>query len=310
MVRTAIVAAFLTAWFCSGFVARADDNSAFDKSVAEYTKKIAEGKTRAYSDRASLYLDKGYFNLALADYNKMIELWPGSHDAYRQRAEANRRMGRYGPAIDDLGNSIRLGGKNHHDRGLLYRLTGAYERAVEDFSRVIEQDPESAEEYANRGTTWILAGRNDMAKTDFIFAWRRMSSNAPRWRDASDFWSGRFLLLRILADAKAGEDGISNLEENVKGIDPEKWPGPILGLYLGKKTPDDVRSAAMRGEDADERTLQNCEAAFFIGEFELSRRRMTAARPFFEEAKKVCPPLYSEYSLAVWELKRMADGGN
>jgi lipoprotein NlpI len=297
----------------------AEEPETVEQQIAGYTEIIAEGKNWPYPERAALYLEKGCVNLALADYNKILEIWPKSPESWRLRAGAYRRAGRYDRAIADLDQAVRMGGNVFYERAIVNRLAGRYERAVEDFSRVIEGYPTGLDGYANRGLTWLLAGRPDMARTDFIYVWRRLSPSSPYWEDKDDFWLGRFLLYRYLAETKEKAAGIfgfmtgkadeaqSNLKASAKRVDPEKWPGPLVGLFLGEKTPAEVRSAAARVEEEDDRVLQDCEAALFLGEFELSRKNAKGAGPLFEEAVKACPAGYPEYSLAVRELKRLAE---
>lgn len=53
------------------------------------------------------------------------------------------------------------------ERGICYRLTGNFEKAIEDFTAAIEEDPRYAFPYYSRGWCYELTGRNDLALEDY-----------------------------------------------------------------------------------------------------------------------------------------------
>lgn len=58
-------------------------------------------------------------------------------------------------------------GLSHFRRGLLYQSSGDHARAVEEFTRVIEQDPTAAEAYASRGISREFLGDLTGARADY-----------------------------------------------------------------------------------------------------------------------------------------------
>jgi Flp pilus assembly protein TadD len=76
----------------------------------------------AYSNRGSVWIQKGDYGKAFADFNKAIELDPNYAEAY-------------------------------NNRGVAWDHKGDYDKAIADFNKAIELDPNNAEAYKNRKRT-------------------------------------------------------------------------------------------------------------------------------------------------------------
>ena len=75
-----------------------------------------------------VYEIKGDYDLALADYNRVIDLNPALADA-------------------------------HYNRGVVYHRKGDYNRAIEDYTTAIELQSNLAEAYCNRGEVVVTFER-------------------------------------------------------------------------------------------------------------------------------------------------------
>jgi lipoprotein NlpI len=82
----------------------------------------------------------------------------------------------------------------------------------------------------------------------------------------------------------------------------EGWPRPLLRLYLGQATPDEVRVAAKMGSDEKARA---CQASFYVGEYHWLRGNLNTAVPILSEAAIACPHEMLEYDGAISELGRL-----
>jgi lipoprotein NlpI len=100
-----------------------------------------------------------------------------------------------------------------------------------------------------------------------------------------------------LGRAKAGTDGKAELKTNAAALDLSKWPGPVIQLYLGQGTPEDVLRAA--GSDNDHR----CEYSFYVGEYRALHGDRPEALALFRSASNGCPKDFIEYVPALTEVR-------
>ncbi|MDP2731016.1 MAG: tetratricopeptide repeat protein, partial [Dehalococcoidales bacterium] len=102
------------------------------------------------------------YDLAIADYNKAIELDPKNANAYLNRAFAYYNNKQYDLAIADYNKVIELDPKNgyvYNNRGLAYYYKGQYESAIADYNKAIELDPKDADAWNNKGVALQKLGR-------------------------------------------------------------------------------------------------------------------------------------------------------
>lgn len=179
----------------------------------------------------------------------------------------------------------------YHNRGNTYQDKGDYRRAIAEYDIAIRLQPGYAE-------AWFARGRARFALAEFPAAVMDFAQSLKL--DPMDVYSALWLHLARRKSA-ASDDG--ELSRNAAKFDRAVWPGALLGLYLGETTPQQVRAASARG-DAATRRDQSCEAAFYIGEFELLRKNMAAAGSLFRESAEICPYTSDERDGAAVELKR------
>ena len=78
-----------------------------------------------------------------------------------------------------------------------------------------------------------------------------------------------------------------------------------MKVYLGTSTPEQAVQAANQG-DADALKGQQCEAAFYIGEWQVLHQNAAAAKPMFGAAASSCPAEYIEQASARWPIEEAA----
>jgi tetratricopeptide (TPR) repeat protein len=120
---------------------------------------------------------------ALGAFDEVISLEPEMADAYFRRAETYERMAdayedaedeeqaslTWESAIDDYTTILELDPENlmaTERRGIVRVHIGEFEAAIEDLSTVIEANPESAEFFYHRATAWVEIGEWQEAKAD------------------------------------------------------------------------------------------------------------------------------------------------
>ena len=109
----------------------------------------------AFQKSAKAHIVKGEFDLAIADYNKSIELSPKDSAAFMNRGLAFYNQKKYDLAIADYSKSIELSPKEsitYFNRGDSYEKAGNAPKAVADYQKAIELDAtnEPAKTYLQR----------------------------------------------------------------------------------------------------------------------------------------------------------------
>ncbi len=125
----------------------------------------------AHLYRGKLYLLKGEYERAAADFDQAIALSPQGATGYQERAKAYNGMGEYDRAIADCDEVIRLNPKDPNAdayaiRGAAYLGKGEVDRAIADLDHAIEFEPYHAEAYPDRGLAYARKGDFDRAMAD------------------------------------------------------------------------------------------------------------------------------------------------
>jgi lipoprotein NlpI len=205
--------------------------------------------------------------------------------------------GEYDEAIRRFGAAIAAGDLSpqnlllaHHNRGNAFQDKGDYRQAIAEYDSALKLKPDYAGSYYARGRARFAMTQFPAASADFA---RSVEL------DPKDAYA---VLWLHLSRAKGGVADRGEFMANAESFDLAKWPGAVLGLYLGKRTVEQVRAETPKG-DEDAQKEQACEATFYIGEYQLLRRNLAAAKPLFQEALKICSYTTDEYDGAAFELK-------
>ncbi|MGB3655188.1 MAG: tetratricopeptide repeat protein, partial [Rivularia sp. (in: cyanobacteria)] len=107
-----------------------------------------------YSNRGILYSNQDKWDLALADYNKAIEINPNYFDAYFNRALVYSLQRQYELALTDYNQAIEINpeyASAYYYRGITYSFHNKYELALADYGKAIVINPNYANAYYNKG---------------------------------------------------------------------------------------------------------------------------------------------------------------
>jgi len=255
--------------FARGVTANNRDES--DVAIAAFTSAINAGDLApayvpaAYRGRGRAYVRKQMWKEALADFDAVIAL--------------------KGPKPDNL--ISRAGVKLN-----LKDVAGAQQ----DFLAAAGKDPSA-------DTFWVFA----RMEWDLGFAAEavsNMKTAVDRLKGDSTLDPYILIWYAALAD-RGGTLDSALLASHVAALKTSEWPVPVLDLYLGKMTPDEVAREAHSWRDQKD-TNQMCEADFYTAEWQLARKNRDAAIPLLIAAAKKCPTDFIEYGAARSELKREA----
>jgi tetratricopeptide (TPR) repeat protein len=244
------------------------------------------------------YAAKRDYDRAIEDYNEAIHLNPNEESAYENRGVARAFEGDDDRAIQDYNEAIRLSPNEiaaYFGRGLARTSEGDYDRAIQDFNEVIRLKPKFALAYEKRGDAYFFQSNLTAAIANFEAA----ISAAPSSNTAV-----YAALMLHLATNRQGHDDAGQLEKVAAAADLSKWPGPVLKLYLGQMTTEDVMKAA--NSDIEMQKWHVCEANYFTGEDALLHQHRATGLARLKAARDSCPKDDTEYNAAPVELNRLS----
>ena len=138
----------------------------FDQAIQQNPLKII-----AYIRRGRVHSQTGAFASALADFDKAIQLEEGRSASIEQSKISSK--GKKDPSTADIQRDPRPWFENFRpgaayiDRGRTYLQQDDYDRAIADFTKAIELDPEGASAYNHRGVAYAGKLDFDTAIADF-----------------------------------------------------------------------------------------------------------------------------------------------
>ncbi|MBX3289066.1 MAG: tetratricopeptide repeat protein [Acidobacteria bacterium] len=143
-----------------------------DCKIENFTKAInlSPRLPAPYFNRAVVYYQKKFYNSAVADYTKVIELdEQNAFAAYNNRAWTFCQMGLFDKALDDAERALEL--KPDYPealdtRGTAYMGKGEYRLALDDFNKAIRLAPSNPELYRSRAALYRKTGKAALAQAD------------------------------------------------------------------------------------------------------------------------------------------------
>ena len=122
-----------------------------------------------YEERPNFYFNRGCiwqtlkeFSLAIADYDRVIELKADHADAYANRGFSKNTLGDYSGAVADYHQAIALSPHEenfYNNRGLALLNLGEIESAKADFSKSMALNPKFSDTYVNLGNAFLLQNK-------------------------------------------------------------------------------------------------------------------------------------------------------
>ena len=268
----------------------------YDRAIKDYDAaiRLKPDLAMAFNNRGNAYGDKGLYDRAIKGYDTAIRLKPDYPEAFFNRGNAHRDKGLYDRAIKDYDTAIRLKpdfAEAYRNRGSAYSTKGLYDRAIKDYNKAVRIKPDFAGAYKGLGTTRFYSGHFPEAARDFK---RSLSI------DSSDMYSALWL---YLAHERSAQSGRQELARTAAKVDLSDWPGPVVLLFLGKTTPQQVLAAAKHSDQRKQRE-QEREAFFYVGQYYLLRGDRGESARLFRKALDTGITGFYEYDGAKVELER------
>jgi lipoprotein NlpI len=166
------------------------------------------------------------------------------------------------------------------------------EQIIGYYNAAIKADPKDDDAYFHRGLASFYAGAVPQALADLARATKLDPQYAyyPLWTDIIE---------------KRNNRG-SHLAEAAARLDMNKWPAPVIYMFLGETSPEAVLAAA---DDADPKTKrgQVCEANFYSGQLALQQGAREEAVRRFRLAAADCTQEFVEGGAAKSELAALGE---
>jgi lipoprotein NlpI len=283
--------------------------------------------------RALVYVSQKNYGNAELDASRVLEVTPGNAAAYLTRGVARDGLHEYDDAIADFDAGAAIAAKTGDNetraaliaaRGDVFFAKGLDEKAIQDAADAIAADPDSHNGFALQASVLFSNGDYSKAAESLTQAMRIQPEIAEyaQARGQAELYGGQ--TQNALADFKKavellptdpynilwlhfarkvlGENDEIEFETNASKATSDKWPSPVLELFRGKSSAEEVAAAANAGE-LPQKIDQTCEAAFYIGKFYLLQGSRDAAKSSFEDAKAHCPKDFSEFGSTEAELR-------
>jgi tetratricopeptide (TPR) repeat protein len=266
----------------------------YDRAIQDFNQALLYDPKNAYAyyGRGYAYRSKEDYERAIQDYDAGIQLDPKNAEAVSDRGYVYARKGDDDRAIQDYSEAIRLEPRNtlaFIRRGSAYYRKEDFKRAVQEYEEAIKVDPKDARGFRGKGRALFYLGRFRDAQAGFIKAIELESKDAygPLWLS--------------LVRGRLGQDGKNELLANAKHLDLQTWPGPIVKLYLGSATGEEVLHLANSSESRKHRE-QHCEAYFYLAQQALIQGKEGEAVKLFKATLDTKITNFVEYRAAEIEL--------
>jgi lipoprotein NlpI len=211
------------------------------------------------------------------------------------RGMAHQSLGSYSLAILDYDEAIRLHPEYpeaFNNRGVAYQSRNLYAKAIEDYSEAIRLNPQDSITFRSRGIAHFCLGQYVEAQKDL-----KRAVQLKREDSFSIIWL-------YLAYARAGREEEIDLPRLTAGLSLKEWPGNAVRLFLSATRAETFLSAS-QAADGDKDRVRQCEARFFLGEYELLNRDRTRAIRLLQSAVDTGETSDFEYAAALSELERL-----
>jgi lipoprotein NlpI len=248
----------------------------------------------AMSARADLLAAQRDYAGAVKELDRVIYADPSRWEPYKRRGDFQDWSGNHDAAIADYTSALDHGGgpKLLAERGAAYANKAELANARADLERAITEAPDYAVGWFERARIRFETGDFAGAAKDFA----RAAELEPQ--------DGFRALWTYLAAARAGDPKAqADLATRAEALDLAEWPGPLIEVFLGRRTPESVNEG--EAPAGWERTGRRVEIEFYLGMRDLLQGDAGGARTRLARARDLGINEYIEHRTAVAELARL-----
>ena len=130
----------------------------------------ATSDAAAYYNQGVAFFNNGHYDLAIANFNRAIQLNRNYALALNDRGAAYSWKGQHDRAIEDYNRAIAIDPNNAlywRNRGISHSAIGRHGQAISDHTSALAINPNDADTWHNRGWEYQQMGQFDQATTDY-----------------------------------------------------------------------------------------------------------------------------------------------
>jgi len=177
----------------------------YDLAIAEFTRtlRLDPASAPALAHRADVHCLKGDYEQALADYDAAHRLDPTHAAVLCKRGKVRWVMGELDGALADFTASLQLDPHNpvaYAHRGAASAEQGDFDAALADLELALQCDPTYALGYEKRGDVHFTKGNLDQAIADYSQVFRLSPFAAPAYIKRGDVYQAKAQYDRAIAD--------------------------------------------------------------------------------------------------------------
>jgi len=281
-----------SAWACDMRGDACYFKSDLERAMKEYDASIRLNPTwdaPHYGRGWALYA-KDDLNGALADFDEAVRLNPKNEKNYNMRASIYRKKHDWDALITNWNEAIANNPTNTfylNARGFDYQIfIKDSEKAVADFTKLIQLNPTNSDYYASRANSYFLNGQYKEARNDFDQA---IQLNPEEWYLYSTF--AYFLATCPDASFRNGQEALKMAR---KGCDlnqqPPDWPDCRDALAAAYAEIGDFDDAILYQKQSRDKVLN----AQGWGLLEEDKKKMKDRLALFEQHKPYREPVKSK----------------
>jgi tetratricopeptide (TPR) repeat protein len=143
-----------------------------DRAIADFTKaaELQASDPQALLERAAAYVDGKKYADAIADTTAALAIDSHLARAYNLRGTAFRASGDPQKAVAEFSRALEIepNSDNYYQRGATYQVLSDHRHAVEDFTQAIEWDPDKPQTYFARAESERMLGQTAQADKDHL----------------------------------------------------------------------------------------------------------------------------------------------
>ena len=184
-----------------------------------------------YTNRGAFYEDRDRFDLAIADYNKAIEVAPIDANTYVNRGDFYYRTDEIIKATGDFEKAIEIRPEHtgaHISLGVISQDSGDLVAAIKRFNMAIDSDNESSSAYLHRGIALVKMGRFESGVEDIEKAIELGGQGA-------ESYNARALALYNLRSFKSAEEDYKIAIEKDPSYAEAYYNLALLYSHLGQR---------------------------------------------------------------------------